>query len=577
MRLIRKSALVAGFLCMPAIAYGESCYSDDAASEASHGAAETAIESEVSSGTLVEHDVGRLDALSTAVTVLAPEGATAERAVARIRDVLPTIDSAFDAVSMRHTSPATLTVQLTDVPAPGSAASGTTAADTSCLYSQCDITVYRETWHDESDYFTFVFAHETAHVAQGLVYRVEDCDTYWWVEGTAEWFANVAMPGKDHSGYIIGDFERLSHSTSLVKMDYPAMAFFFWAGAEYGLDYPFSLGRHGDDLADVETVLDLLPPDAWHDFVEVFLDGELRYPDGRPAWPIVSMGEEVFIGDGESVEISGEPLSIPRIVADIDPGEWEVALEGDNPRVGFRQDDEGGAGTWFRLNPTTGSSVGFSVSETCENDTALVMAAIGQVSHGFSVTARLEGEPDGCGCENPPPEDHCMVGAWAAEATDLPHNYNQIASLFDHPSRWTGQDMGDNYMILAPDGTFELVNTNSESEYRHQLGDEIMTQNVYIQYYSSGRWSPLEEGRMELCPQEADGEMINVMSVGGVSESSGPMPLPGADEDAGSEATYTYRCNGDEAEVTLLRFGAFPMATWYVYRVPMPAPIDEPF
>ncbi len=167
-----------------------------------------------------------------------------------------------------------------------------------------------------------------------------------------------------------------------------------------------------------------------------------------------------------------------------------------------------------------------------------------------------------------------MVGAWVAEATDLPHNYNQIAALFDHPSRWTGQDMGDNYMILAPDGTFELVNTSSESEYQHDLGDEIMTQNVYIQYFSSGRWTPLEEGRMELCPQEAEGDMINVMSVGGESQASGPSPLPGADEDVGSENTYMFSCDGDEAQVTLLRFGAIPTVTWYVSRVPMPPPIE---
>ena len=67
-----------------------------------------------------------------------------------------------------------------------------------------------------------------------------------------------------------------------------------------------------------------------------------------------------------------------------------------------------------------GTAGGFSVTAECDDATTLAMAAIGLEPATFTATATLEGDPDPCPCREPLPEEHCMIGAWTADSTDLP-------------------------------------------------------------------------------------------------------------------------------------------------------------
>jgi len=53
-------------------------------------------------------------------------------------------------------------------------------------------------------------------------------------------------------------------------------------------------------------------------------------------------------------------------------------------------------------------------------------------------------------CVTPVPANHCMIGTWQAESTNAPELHNRAPG----PSRWVGQDMGDNQFVFRADGTF---------------------------------------------------------------------------------------------------------------------------
>ena len=573
--ILLLAASVVGLL--PHTAVYAQCASGGTEADAAEDAADAAARSEAALGALVTRAIGTLSSLSAVVTVSAPDTPEAQRAVDAVQGVLAEIDIGFRRIGLSWPRVSSVSVQFSDTPGPMWPDGSFTPAWTSCGSRDCDILVFREGW-DDLPSLRYIMAHEFAHVAQSWVYdRVRDDATGWWYEGTAEWFANVAIPGQNYAAGLIRDFDARSQTTSLTGMCYETVAFFMWAGAEYGLEFPFSLGEFTDEgLKSAEEVAGTLPPEAWHDFIETFLGGGLRYPDGRPAWPNPSLGPTEQAGAGVEVRVEGPILSIPRVTMAFEPGEWEIETSGTTAFTSFSDD---GAASWFRMRNGTGSARGFTHTAECNEDSLLVMTSIGLEAATFHVAATPEGEETTCleACDRPIPVDHCMVGAWSALSTDLPDTYNDIAAGLGGRHDWVYQDMGDNYVVLRPDGTYVQAIVNAESGFEHEIDGEVMRQLVLIVIDARGRWSVQDDRTMVMCTDEFDGQMYNRMSVGGVTETSGPHPIPYDPVFlSGGGSRFQYECAGDSADIRLVQF-AFPQVGWQVRRVPMPAPPDEPF
>ena len=210
-----------------------------------------------------------------------------------------------------------------------------------------------------------------------------------------------------------------------------------------------------------------------------------------------------------------------------------------------------------------------------------MMASIGLASSGFKVAATIEGERSPClePCEAPIPEDHCMIGAWTALSTSLPDTYNRLAASAEGRPRWIFQDMGDNYAILWPDGTYVMAITGQESEFERDFVDGLTWhQRVLIISDARGRWSVVDDQHLIMCTDEYLGSMFNEITIGAQSEINGPFPVPYDPEFvSGDGSRYRYACAGDTADVTLLLYGAMPFARWDLQRTELPPPPDEPF
>jgi len=519
------------------------------------------VHQQVEDGFLTLAASGRLDALGASVEIYAPPGA--DSAVNALRSLLGPVDHHLRETksalphpdsSASYNPPPTLRILLGDLNSSISQAIADCPED-----GECTFVVFRNFWEGVSvPELKFTAAHELYHIAQLLIWpEVYQCESFWWVEGTAEWFANRVLPGETYSEGFLQHFNRHSADSSLLGLHYGATAFWFWAGEEYGDWYPIHMGVWGNDgLDDPTSVGESLPPDAWHSFLETYLRGELRYPDGRLAIPEPNLGELV----SEPWHLQGPAMSFPRLRMEIKAGDWE--LQARALTTGLVSYDEGDS--WSRLAVGRSGSDGFRYTIECPPEPR-IKAAVQLEGRPLEVKTTIrDGTPDeDCRCLETIPEDHCMIGTWQAESTDLPDrmNTNPMSQM-----RWSGQDMGVNTFTFNSDGTYsQLTERESVSDFENNVLDETTYQKVSVMVTAAGRWSVLDEIEMEICKESFRGEMMMTVRVGGRERTTGPHPIPEESETAGA-SRYRYTCRGDTADVTLM-VGDQNLASWTANRI----------
>ncbi len=281
-----------------------------------------------------------------------------------------------------------------------------------CEGRACTVELFPAFWRTaDPDTLAFTLAHEMFHVVQGLAYpAVDHCNAYWWVEGTAEWFANLAVPGQDltaRAGFLHG-WDRDSSTHRLIDLSYEAVAFWFWAGERFGPQFPLSLGRFGDaGLKDVAQISTLLPPEDWADLVKIYLGGALAHPDGRPALPAPDLGADLA-PEGGAVSVSGPLMSVQRQGLILGPGLWRIRREAASPGTVVLIGDETGTG-WTELSENGAETTRFF---GCGDGGTITVAAAGGTLHGTN--AMLTAEPEEGGCES------CLAGVWQQQVDRVP-------------------------------------------------------------------------------------------------------------------------------------------------------------
>lgn len=290
---------------------------------------------------------------------------------------------------------------------------------------QCSVEIYQPFWSVASNTeIAFTLAHELFHIAQTLAFPaiLQDC-TNWWVEGSAEWFANLAFHGRPYtrlSGYL-EDWERLSPTTSLTGVSYEAVAFFFWASERFGPGFPLTLGAFGvRGIGATRQLGTTLSLDDWTDFATTNLDGRLRYPDGRWALRTPNLGP-VTAADGGAILITGPLLSIPRQRVTVEPGIWRFELvEIDPGSVALMRNEAGG---WDVLQ-TPGSSVARFFD--CNRGGEMVIAVAGGTGEATGATFAVTRDDGDC--------NSCVIGQWShiVDRTDAE------SAVGNHTLRMTG-------------------------------------------------------------------------------------------------------------------------------------------
>src|SRR5690606_38060170 len=173
-------------------------------------------------------------------------------------------------------------------------------------------------------------AHEFFHCVQASEFP----DTYdrasssWWVEGTAEWFANLVFPGTGTSDGFVSEFDSVSHDTALTAMEYESVVFFFWLGERQGSGAIGRLMRavqQPGEPAQQDALAAFLPAEEWQDFAEAYLSRRIRQPGGRAIASSPFPGDIYVWGEGShSHEISARRFILARAQLEFGCGVWSV-------------------------------------------------------------------------------------------------------------------------------------------------------------------------------------------------------------------------------------------------------------
>lgn len=167
-------------------------------------------------------------------------------------------------------------------------------ASTASWLSPCPILVYPQGLDPDRERYKQILAHEMFHCVQGTNFSAQmsvGTPTYdWWVEGTAEYFGNVAFPDADAENQYLDSFDFLSQNDSLLAMSYENFLFFqHWAneaGDRSILDFLRLLPT--DPGWDQAQALAGAPDmqDRFHRFGQLYVEENIRDAGGRDLVPV---------------------------------------------------------------------------------------------------------------------------------------------------------------------------------------------------------------------------------------------------------------------------------------------------
>jgi hypothetical protein len=207
--------------------------------------------------------------------------------------------------------------------------------------NECFITFYKLDEPVAVDEFVFTYAHELFHCVQQKTWGRETMGVHhaWWVEGSAEYFAQLTEQGTSFSDRYFAEFNEKSLRTSLFDMTYENVVFFLWLGQERrpsGVRALLeALARGGDRSAHLATMRSQAPIDAWKDFAESYMDGDLIQPGGRAVPRPNNARAIIEIANARRVSLVTAPYVVSRYGLSFKEGKtYKLAVDGpDSVRI----------------------------------------------------------------------------------------------------------------------------------------------------------------------------------------------------------------------------------------------------
>ncbi len=277
---------------------------------------------------------------------------------------------------------------------------------------ECRIAVYLVGPASRPAFAAWLIAHEIFHCVQVANLSAEQMATGsigvggggdWWIEGSATWFAALAVPAPAILPDLVAEFDSASPTTPLDEMAYAAAPFFLWLGVDSSPPgvMRFLQSMAGDRAAAAQhaAMARALTQDDWLRFAQSYLDGEIRHPLGTPLSFEPQAGASWRWAATRTETTPLPPFVLVRGAAAFECGRWRNAVT-PSERHRARRVGEREWGTLpVELDATSGGGefqvVAMNASASNER----------LVIHG-----RMDA---GCGtCADIVERDACLVGEW---------------------------------------------------------------------------------------------------------------------------------------------------------------------
>ena len=274
-----------------------------------------------------------------------------------------------------------------------------------------------------------VVAHEVAHcVQQWYAPDSEKLASFggaWWVEGSAEMLASLAVPRAVATLERYKLFDLRSAETPLTEMTYEALTFFQWLWNQspprvFALMKAMPTDQEGY-APQAAALKAFLKPEEFDAFARAYIDQEIEDVTGELISAPVFQDPKVVEGQLDDLKIHAKPLTIFREQIAFTGGDYEIEAQGAPEPLSWRLAAGGG---WAKplaadvISPDCKAIVSWTVAAmplTAEKAGARYL---------FKRTKKCES------CINTKIHDACMIGDWQISKEGL-------AILLD---KWNGGD-----------------------------------------------------------------------------------------------------------------------------------------
>jgi hypothetical protein len=381
-------------------------------------------------------------------------------------------------------------------------------------------------------------AHEMFHCVQGATYAGAKYQSYgdggaWWIEGTAEAFAAVAIPESLRYTDRSGDFDAsVEAGYALDRMLHQSVHFFYWLMQERGgiaalMPFQDVMADTGGREAQWAAMRRAMPANDWQAFAEAYADSRIRHPQGGALSSSPPEGTVMALEETGRQTLPLEPFAISLGRAEYGCGVWGNTAAPDAPQMTWKKADAGADGAWDALPEEVDTREG--------RDTAwrfVTMPVDDSLSEGEVNTERRQGCTP---CMGTSAIDACLVGTWVMSGGG-PADWMRAQGF---PANVATS--GDEQMTLRRDGSFSTA--------AFEVSADLSRNGVTFDgdgrvAPAQGSWSA-EAGMLNICA--GTGGMHGTLTV--TSEDGSTSRLVGAP--GGGSMSMRYSCAGGSLTTTL--------------------------
>lgn len=423
---------------------------------------------------------------------------------------------------------------------------------------ECRITIYllaEVNGVSGNDNGAFHIAHEIFHCVQlGTLSQAQMTSGAagtgsggdWWLEGSAEWFAVLAIGDSQWLRRRLSVFDKLSPDTPLYELAYSASIFFLWLDGVHGPQaiLPFLEQMAGSSAASAQrsAMRNALDADKWLAFAQAYLDGDIRFPNGGALPLNPAEGDTWRWTETRTETITLEPFVLHRGWIEFDCGRW---LPRSEPEEAHAVREDGGA--WGALPERI---------DTRDGD-ADRYRFVGFAAQSRKIRLRITGELEaGCEpCGGSNAIDACIVGSWQ-ETGGGPIEWMQ--KVMQRPRLLEGTRRNV-ITVYESDGTYATAPLSAELTVIAETNRGDMRGDSQAVSQTAGRWSA-EDGQINLCQDQLRFRgKLKATSPDGMTTIH-ELPISRTPE----TVTMRYACSESNLETTLTIPGVpEPMVTQY--------------
>ena len=416
------------------------------------------------------------------------------------------------------------------------------------LEDECVITAYMFGPGGHPEDIAQTIAHEIFHCVQSESLSPEQYATVtgggiWWGEGSAEYFATLAVP---EAGDLMGRASEFDDGVAaglpLHNISYGMAVFFYWrhnsaGGPSYLMTFLSHMAPSNDAAAQRAAMRDAMGEDLWLDFVEAYADQAITDPSGNPLGFREVDGTEITFDGNETETVTLSPFVVMQGYADHLCGEWRATLSPGTANISSRKLD---TSDWIRPWPET-------IDARAGSNASFRMAGLNTGDDDVRVEIEVERTASCDPCGGTEEIDACLVGTWSYASGGA------VEWMKSQGINITAANIRPGDMTLRSDGIFitEPFGGGLTIE-----ADDSIGQGVGDVTAATGTWSA-KDGMLNTC-QETGGLSGEVTVTTPDATMTGPVSQPGA-----GMLQQSYTCSGGTMTTTLDFPGLGPMTTTF--------------